>query len=91
MSVCSLIDRYTWSDLEEKIAQPPPHSEWMLAPAAALLSSPPLPPARNVFLPSFRPTRPAAWFAAVEDVFRLRGFTDPRDMFSLIIVSFLHL
>ena len=87
MSVCSSIDRYTWSELEEELDLLPPPPEWMLAPAAAQpLPPPPAPsvvaPARNVVLPSFRPTQPAAWFAAVEDVFRLRGDSDQRDMFA---------
>ena len=87
MSVCSSIDRYTRSELEEELDLLPPPPEWMLAPAAALPLPPPpalsaVAPARNVVLPSFRPTRPAAWFAAVEDVFRLRGVSDQRDMFA---------
>jgi len=87
MSVCSSIDRYTWSELEEELDLLPPPPEWLLAPAAALPLPPPpalsaVAPARNVVLPSFRPTRPAAWFAAVEDVFRLRGVSDQRDMFA---------
>jgi hypothetical protein len=89
MSVCSSIDNYTWSDGEEDIIPPP--LEWMQAP---VVQPPPimqLPPpiyaaaARphvNVVLPPFRASRPAAWFGAVDDVFRLRGITDQRDMFA---------
>ena len=81
MSVCSSSDRYTWSELEEELDLLPPPPEWMLAPAAAQ-PLPPLPapsavvPACIVVLPSFRPTRLAAWFSPVQDVFWLRGVTD---------------
>jgi hypothetical protein len=44
MSVCSSIDCYTWSELEEELDLLPPPPEWMLAPAAAL----PLPPPPGV-------------------------------------------
>jgi hypothetical protein len=43
---------------------------------------PPPPRPINIVLPPFRASRPAAWFAAVEDVFQLRGVTDQRDMFA---------
>ena len=36
----------------------------------------------NVMLPPFHASRPAAWFSTVDDVFRLRGITDQRDMFA---------
>ena len=40
MSICSSIDRYTWSELEEELDLLPPLPEWLLGPATAL----PLPP-----------------------------------------------
>ena len=56
----------------------------MAPPAPAPAPYPVLPPPCpvNVVLPPFRAGRPAAWFAACEDVFQLRGITDQRDMFS---------
>ena len=60
---------------------PPPPPEW-LAPVYL-----PPPPSRhvtpNVILPPFRVKRPAAWFRQCEDIFRMRGVTDQRDMFAL--------
>ncbi len=66
--------------VEEDPLPPPP--QWMLQPP---LPPPPPPFVQrpfNVVLPPFRPSRPSAWFAAVEDVFQLRGVTDQRDMFA---------
>ena len=68
--------------VEEDPLLPPP--QWMLQPDPAALPPPPPVVQRpfNVVLPPFRPARPAAWFAAVEDVFQLRGVTDQREMFA---------
>jgi len=35
LSICSSVDCYTWTDLEEELDLLPPPPEWMLAPAAA--------------------------------------------------------
>ena len=40
------------------------------------------PAALNIVLPSFCPTRLAAWFAAAEDVFWLQSVTDQHIMFA---------
>ena len=37
----------------------------------------------HVVLPPFRAKRPAAWFLQCEDIFRMKGITDQRDMFAL--------
>jgi hypothetical protein len=37
----------------------------------------------HVVLPPFKPARPASWFAMCANVFRMRGVTDQRDMFTL--------
>jgi hypothetical protein len=76
-----------WSLSYHAAADPlPPPPDWMLQPPAqqAYGPPPPLPPPRpvNIVLPPFRASRPTAWFAAVEDVFQLRGVVDQRDMFA---------
>jgi len=58
MSVCSSIDRYTWSELEEELDLLPPPPEWLLAPAAAL----PLPPPPA--LSAVAPARAVIWKSA---------------------------
>ena len=83
MSLDDSIDRYTWSQPFNPFIAPagaqPPFLHPPLPPSAA---APAARPVLNVVLPAFRPTRPAAWFGAVEDVFRLRGVTDQRDQFA---------
>jgi hypothetical protein len=83
MSIDDSIDQYTWSQpfnpfIAPAVAQPlylhPQLPAYAAAPAAR--------PVLNVVLPAFRPTRPAAWFCAVEDVLRLCGVTDQRDQFA---------
>jgi len=81
------IDRYTWS--QQSMNPFMDSSPWLTAPAVAQPMPPPTGaaplaarPYVNVVLPAFRPTRPAAWFAAIEDIFRLRGVTDQRDQFA---------
>ena len=39
-------------------------------------------------LPPFRPNRPAAWFATVEDIFTFKGILDQRDRLTLAVASF---
>jgi hypothetical protein len=61
--------------------QPPPPPQPAYGQQGGFLPPPPPRPI-NIVLPPFRVSRPAAWFAAVEDVFQLRGVTDQRDMFA---------
>ena len=68
------------SGYDEEDDLPPPPPEW-LAPAPVLPAADRRTP--NVILPPFKPKRPAAWFAQCEDLFRMRGVADQRDMFAL--------
>ena len=68
------------SGYDEEDDLPPPPPEW-LAPAPVLPAADRRTP--NVILPPFKPKRPAAWFAQCEDLFRMRGIADQRDMFAL--------
>jgi hypothetical protein len=62
---------------------PPPPPEWLAPPfqPAPVADSRRATP--TVILPPFKPKRPAAWFAQCEDLFRMRGVADQRDMFAL--------
>ena len=61
---------------------PPPPPEWLTPPVQPVLAEPrrTIP---TVILPPFKAKRPAAWFAQCEDLFRMRGVADQRDMFAL--------
>ena len=81
------IDRYTWS--QQSMNPFMDSSPWLTAPAVAQPMPPPTSaaplaarPYAKVVLPAFRLMRPAAWFAAIEDIFRLRGVTNQRDQFT---------
>ena len=79
MSVCSSIDRYTWSELEEELDLLPPPPEWLLAPAAAL----PLPPP-----PALRRWRlPATWSFPVSAPRGRQPGSPPSRMFSGSVAS----
>jgi len=81
-SVFESIDDYSWTPAaSEDFDDLPPPPAWLLdAPAAAPAAA--ARPAPNIKLPPFRSGRPAAWFAAVQQTFRIRGVSDQRDMFT---------
>jgi len=61
-------------------------SDTVIQPVAATYGQQPLhAPAPHVVLPPFRPSRPAAWFGQVENIFRLRRVVDQRDQFGYAI------
>ena len=61
---------------------PPPPAEWLAPVYSPPVLAPVYRPTPNVVLPPFKPKRPAAWFVQCEDLFRMRGVTDQRDMFA---------
>jgi len=86
-SVFESIEDYLWTPAaSEDLEDLPPPPAWLLdvpaaTPAAAAW------PAPNIKLPPFRSGRPAAWFAAVQQTFRIRGVSDERDMFTYCYVA----
>ena len=98
------VEDYSWRSGEfrgeEEVLPLPPPQEFLeeiralslhsaptgrcVAPVVARARDPP----SSVALPPYRPNRPAAWFAAVEGIFRYKGVSDQRDQLTLALPSF---
>ena len=76
-------------DEGDDLPLPPPPQDWI---SPVFLPPPQLPvvadvaysrPTPTVHLPTFRAERPAAWFAQCQELCRMRGITDQRELFAL--------
>ena len=102
-SAYDYVEDYSWRSGEfggEEEELPPPPPEFLdeirslslhsaqpsryVAPVVARARDPP----SSVALPPYRPNRPAAWFAAVDGIFRYKGVLDQRDQLTLALPSF---
>ena len=97
------VEDYSWRSgefggEEEELPPPPPefldeirslslHSSPPGRYAAPVVARPRDTPS-SVALPPYRPNRPAAWFVAVDSIFRYKGVLDQRDQLTLALPSF---